>query len=202
MQERETGFTLIELLILMFWILCFSLLDGMVRHCLGLTAPVRGVNVTFLLGCLVCFATGLTLAQKHIGKQTTALMFGIPFGVAMLSVCFLRSWKETGYFVDFASGFYVPVLALWTIILLWIVLDSFPVCSSGQCRRRRDFAVSGSCYYSNKDRPVDGSTEYKCKCGDEYVRRGKRFMALDSERNPHHYKKLVGFHKWADDMDQ
>jgi hypothetical protein len=27
-------------------------------------------------------------------------------------------------------------------------------------------------------------------------------MALDSERMPRPYKKLIGFHKWVDDLDQ
>jgi hypothetical protein len=27
-------------------------------------------------------------------------------------------------------------------------------------------------------------------------------MALDSERTPRPYKKLIGFHKWVDDLDQ
>jgi len=200
MRKSDTGFTLLDLLIMMFWLMCCTFLDVMIRHYIGNAAPVKGVPIAFLMGYILCFATGL-FAERHIGKRT-AFIFGIPFGVAILSGCFLRYRKETVYFTDFAFGFYAPVLWVWTFILLSILLDSFPSCSVGKCRGRRDYVVSESCYYGNKDRPVDGSTEYKCKCGDEYVRRGKKFMALDSEHNPHPYKKLVGFHKWADDIDQ
>jgi len=202
MRKSDTGFTLLDLLMMMFWVLCCMLLDVMTRHCLGIATPSSGLLAVFLLGYFVCFVASLILSGKHMRKWATALIFCLPLCVAILFVCFLRHWWEMVFFVDFAFGFYAPVLWLWTFILLSILLDSFPVCSSGKCRGKRDFAVSPSCYYSNEDRPVDGLTEYKCKCGDEYVRRGKRFMALDSERNPHPYKKLVGFHKWADDTDQ
>jgi len=202
-RKDETGFTLIELLIVMFWMTCCMLLDGVIQNYLN--HPAAGAVVPFLLllvGFVVCFATGWFVSEKLLGKRATVVVFCIPFCLAVLSTSLLRDWKGTAYVVHFASGFYSPVLSVWTLAMLSIVIDTFPVCSAGKCRGRQDFTVSESCYYSNKDRPADGSIEYRCKCGDEYVRRGEQFMTLDSGRTPHPYKKLVGFHKWADDTEE
>jgi hypothetical protein len=177
------------------------MLDAIIRHRLGIAAS-GSPPVAFFLGYIVCFFAGIIFSQKSMGKRITILIFCIPFCTGMLSVCLLRNWKDPIYLLEFALGFYVPVLWFWTMILLSILLDPFPACRSGNCRGSKDFTVSETCYYSNKNRPVDGSVEYKCKCGDEYVRRGKKFMALDPERRPNPYKKLIGFHKWADDTER
>jgi hypothetical protein len=194
--------TLIDLLIMMFWTLCCMLLDLPIRHYLGVAVPRGGPPLEPITGIVIGSVLPLYLDSKHAPKQLLAVLMGAPLWMALLSVCLLRHWVVTFHMAEFALGFYVPTLWWSTEILLWIVFDLFPTCKSGKCRGRRDFF--GDTALPQREQEGDSSRwiAYKCQCGDGYLRCGKKFMVLDSERTPHPYKKLIGFHKWADDLDQ
>ena len=201
MGQATAGFTLIDLLIFMFLELCSMLLDVLIRRCLGIPIADMAILPAFFLGFFLCAAISFYLDTKHAGPRVTRTVLAIPFCSALASV-FLAHWKDRSYLIDFAFGFYVPVLWWFTMLLLSIAFNPFPTCKAGKCDGRRDYTIAESSRYGSKNRPVDGSVEYNCRCGDAYLRCGKQFMALDSERARHPYKKLIGFHKWADDLDQ
>jgi hypothetical protein len=200
MDKREAGFALIELLFLMFWELCVMFLDALIQH--RLSPPRPGMAVLHMFGFFSCAVVGLFLGSKHAGKRFAIFVLSIPFGAALLSLCLARHWEGTARLIDFGFGFSVPLLFIGTLTLISIIFDSFPVCMGGKCHKRRHFTVAESSRYDSKDRPTDGSIEYVCQCGGQYLRRGKQFMTLASDRQPHPYKKLIGFRKWTNDTDQ
>jgi hypothetical protein len=194
--------TLIDLLLMMFWVVVCMLLDFPTRHYLGVPVPREHLPLGPVVGLVMGMALPFYLGAKHVRKQPFSVLMSIPFCMALLSMCFLRRWIATVHIADFALGFYVPILWWGTKILLWIVFSPFPICKNGKCRGMnsffRDVALSQGKQVEAANQPI----VYTCRCGDEYVRCGKRFMALDSERTPQPYKRLVGFHRWADDPDQ
>jgi hypothetical protein len=75
------------------------------------------------------------------------------------------------------------------------------------CRQRECQGADYESYGSDLNRFGSGMFCYRCKCGDYYVRFGKRFMQghFDEEQRPTYlsaYKKLIGFRKWGDDQQE
>jgi hypothetical protein len=194
--------TLIDLLIAMFWTLCCSLLDLPIRHYLGLPVPHESQSPGFIAGVVIGILLPLYLDAKHVRKRPFAVLMSIPLCVALLSICFLRACIVTFHIIEFALGFYVPILWWGTKILLWVVFNPFPTCKNGKCCGIHDFLRDVELPEGKQVEGTNQPIAYKCRCGDEYLRSGKQFMALDSERTPRPYKKLIGFHKWVDDLDQ
>ena len=112
-----------------------------------------------------------------------AFSLGKPFGLIGFIVCYLL-------------GVIVAYLLTWLILVeRALFFYPLPVCQQGKCQDSNYQWPVGTFYGF-----LWGVYRYRCKCGDEYVRVGKRFMKLlpDGERRP--YKKLTGFRKWEDDQ--
>jgi hypothetical protein len=111
-----------------------------------------------------------------------------------------------------------PVIFLFLCIFAWAVLLGrlllfipFPPCKKGKCHSIDDYSwFMGSFFGKCKW----GTYWYKCHCGDQYLRRGKRFMEFIPEvvvppspwininkGTTRPYKKLISFRKWADDTE-
>jgi hypothetical protein len=72
-----------------------------------------------------------------------------------------------------------------------------PLCRQGKCYRfGQDYVWRLGTLFGYETK---GIYLYRCRCGDTYIREGKRFMALLPDDTTRPYKKLVGFRKWEDD---
>jgi|SRR5580658_5407114 hypothetical protein len=119
----------------------------------------------------------------------------------LLGLALERTWGKLGFFVGFVVGMMGGVIVLWAVLLgrllLWFPL---PICRRGRCHRfGKDYEWRSGTIYGWEGK---GLYLYVCKCGDKYIRRAGRFMEVlpDGTRRP--YQKLVGFRRWADDLDQ
>lgn len=111
----------------------------------------------------------------------------------------LHRWVGfTGYLVGFPLGSFLAIFVTWAVLLGRIaLLYPFPLCQMGQCRGFGQYVwMRGTIYGYERG----GRYRYRCKCGDEYVRRGKRFMHVLANGTEAPYKKLIGFRKWEDDV--
>jgi hypothetical protein len=107
-----------------------------------------------------------------------------------------RSWGAVGYIVGFPAGFAGAFMLTWAVIVGRIlVLYPFPVCRQGKCRGFRQFAWRLGTIHGWEEW---GLHRYRCQCGDQYIRRGRRFNQLLPDGKELPYKRLVGFRTWAD----
>ena len=135
-------------------------------------------------------------------RLTLPRLLGTTFWIVcgMLLALYLgKSWGVVGNCIGFTIGLAGVILFTWLILLGRILLFlPFPPCRQGKCHRLGDYVWrQGTIYGWEKW----GVYSYRCKCGDYYVRDRKRFMQLLSDGTKQPYKKLIGFRKWADDLD-
>ncbi len=115
-------------------------------------------------------ALGYTLAIRLNERWGLYTWIGIPASIALV---YLLLW----------------VLSLMRIILIF----PLPPCKQGLCRGIDGYTwVMGHIY----GRERRGTFHYWCKCGDEYVREGKRFFYVCPDGTRQIYMTLVGFRKW------
>lgn len=115
----------------------------------------------------------------------------------ILSSLLGRAWGIFGYAVGFLAGFSGAFLLTWLILVtLSVLLKPWPECQRGKCRTFRGYVWKrGSIYGWEKG----GIFRYRCKCGDEYVRKGDRFLQVLSDGTMHPYKRYERG-KWVDDV--
>lgn len=120
-----------------------------------------------------------------------------------------------GLGVPMVVGSLFVFAALWAFQLGHILLFyPFPSCRNGTCRSIDDYFWHVPTIYG---RMMWGVYLYRCRCGNHYVRCGKKFMEIlpnapringaiwkrpilaDQTTRP--YKKLTGFRRWSDDFD-
>jgi hypothetical protein len=103
-----------------------------------------------------------------------------------------------GHWIGYIIGVLVVLIVLWLILLGHVVLFfPFTSCRQGKCHGIEDYRWYIGTIYG---RVSCGTYRYRCRCGDEYVRQGNRFMEVLPDGTKRPYKKLVGFRKWADDI--
>jgi hypothetical protein len=101
------------------------------------------------------------------------------------------------YWIGYPVGFVVVFLLAWAVLLGRILLlFPFPSCRHGKCHSIDDYTWNWGSLFG---REAWGVYYYKCKCGHQYIREGKRFMEILSDGTKCPYKKLIGFRKWTDD---
>jgi len=151
------------------------------------------------------------LIYAFLGKNFFSMLRAILMIVCtMLLGDFLKISCGTGW-ISYAIAFFAIYFLSWAFLLGRILLFfPFPVCRKGKCNSIDDYSwfhgtFFGKCKW--------GVYWYKCHCGDQYLRRGKRFLFIPEPKNPpspwvdirkgttRPYKKLVGFRKWADDTE-
>ena len=114
-----------------------------------------------------------------------------------LAIFLGKSWSVLGYTVGFLVGSIGAFTLTWAILLGHILLFfPFPTCRQGRCNCIADYVwKKGTIYGWEKG----GVYRYRCKCKDQYIRHGKKFMEVLPDGTRRSYKKLVGFRKWADE---
>jgi hypothetical protein len=132
--------------------------------------------------------------------------------VAALLAIFLKNHFGISDWIGFPIVFVVMCLLIWAVLLGRLLLFvPFPSCRKGKCHSIDDYSwfhgtFFGKCKW--------GVYWYSCRCRDQYLRRGKRFMEFIPEPKDspspwvdirkgttRPYKKLIGFRKWADDTE-
>ena len=107
---------------------------------------------------------------------------------------------QFGYWLFAFLGLFAGLLISWAFLrsrILW--LFPFPICQQGRCTKMgQDYVWRLGTLYGYEQ---NGLYLYKCRCGDFYLREGKRFMRLLEGDTLSPYKRLVAFRKWADDSD-
>lgn len=115
---------------------------------------------------------------------------------AILSILFGRASGVFGYMIGFLAGFSGAFLLTWVILVtLNVLLKPWPECRSGQCRTFRGYVWKRNSIYGWEK---GGIFRYRCKCGDEYVRDGNRFLQVLSDGTTRPYKRYEDG-KWVDD---
>jgi hypothetical protein len=96
-------------------------------------------------------------------------------------------------------AFFFILLLLWAISLGWILIFfPFPRCKQNRCRSIEDYTWIMGRIYGYECRK---GYYYRCKCNNEYVRKGKRFMhVVDDIEQP--YLILESFRNWKIDDQQ
>ena len=125
---------------------------------------------------------------------------------------FLKKSLGIPKWVGCPGSFLIVCFVAWAVLLGRILLFvPFPPCRKGKCHNIDDYTwFMGSFFGKYKW----GVYWYRCQCGDQYLRHGKRFMEFIPEvteppsqwvdinkGTTRPYKKLVGFRKWADDAE-
>jgi hypothetical protein len=118
--------------------------------------------------------------------------------VFLLADFLKKSWG-IGPWIGYSIGFVIVFFLSWAILLGHILLFfPFPSCRQRKCHSIDDYTWNIGSFLG---REGWGVYSYKCECGNEYVREGKRFMEVLPDGTKRPYKKLIGFRKWADDLD-
>lgn len=109
-----------------------------------------------------------------------------------------KKWGAIGYISGFALGTYGAFCLTWLVLVTRnVLLRPFPVCRQGKCRTFREYVWKrGSIYGWEKG----GIFRYRCRCGDEYLRVGKRFLQVLDDGATRPYKKYQRGGKWVDDI--
>jgi len=157
----------------------------------------------------VFFVDVLIGGHRNVIRLLRTIFFGV---LAVLLGDFLkRSWGISEW-IGYPIVFVAICFLAWAILLGRILLFfPFPPCRKGRCHRIDDYSwFMGSFFGKCKW----GVYWYQCSCKDQYIRRGKKFMEFIPEvteptsqwvninkGTTHPYKKLVGFCKWADDLE-
>lgn len=116
-------------------------------------------------------------------------------GVSLASYCG-NSWGAFGYAVGFAVGLGVAITLTWLFFLGRIlVFFPFPICRNGKCRSIRDYVWKKGTVYGWEG----GVYQYKCRCGERYVRKRRQFLEVLPDGTIRPYKKLTRFRRWTDD---
>ena len=147
------------------------------------------------------FFTGVLLnsvrLQSGLMNGFSSFIIWVASG-AILGASFARPWGIEGRCVGSLLGFLIASVLTWAIWLGRILLFyPFPACRLEKCRGIEDYRWSMDAIFGRVGR---GVYLYSCKCGDEYIREGKRFMEILPDGNKRPHKILVGFRKWVDDV--
>ena len=107
-----------------------------------------------------------------------------------------KAWGAIGYVLGFLAGIAIAFLLTWiTILTRNVLLVPFPICRRGKCQTFRDYVWKRGTIYG---REKGGIYRYRCRCGDEYIRDGNRFIEVLSDGTMRRYKKYQRGH-WLDE---
>jgi hypothetical protein len=88
-------------------------------------------------------------------------------------------------------------LFVWAVSIGRLLLFfPFPSCCNGKCRDITAYEWRIGYIYGRKEW---GVYHYRCRCGDEYIREGKRFLRVLPDGSKEPYMILTGFRKWEKD---
>lgn len=116
---------------------------------------------------------------------------------ASLAVIVRFRWGWPGLAAAFPLGICLGACIVEVLWRLLVFLRPWPQCRRGNCRQSTDYLYpEGSLYGYDEEAQA---WRLKCRCGDQYLFDGKRFMELTKDNRRLPYKRLVGLRKWTDD---
>lgn len=129
----------------------------------------------------------------------TMLLLGIFWGTcgALLSYEMGESLGMIGYIVGYVTGAAASYLFTWILTVGRLrFFFPLPVCRRGCC-----------CGYDNYHWPISTiygweiwrTYRYRCRCEDEYLRIGKKFLEVLPDEETRPYKRMTSFRCWVDD---
>ena len=122
------------------------------------------------------------------------VIFGRLLGNQLENLCGLA-----GCWAGYIIGFMAVLIIIWLAFLGHISLfPRFTTCRKQKCHRIHDYGWPIGAIYG---RVGWGVYRFGCRCGDEYICEGKKFLEILPDGTKRPYKKLIGFRKWADDLD-
>ncbi|WP_124327403.1 hypothetical protein [Desulfonema ishimotonii] len=115
--------------------------------------------------------------------------------------CFIAKALNGFIGINFLIGsiwaFLFILLLLWAISLgRLLIFFPFPSCRQKKCNNINDYTWTMGQIYG---REKWGVHRYWCRCGDEYVRQGKRFMRILPDGTKQPYMILGSFRNWQTD---
>src|SRR3984957_16397120 len=92
---------------------------------------------------------------------------------------FVKKTFEIPEWVAMAVSFVVVFSVAWILLLMRLLLFvPFPTCKKGKCSNIDDYSFFHGTFFG---KCKWGVYWYKCRCGDQYLRRGKKFMEFIPE---------------------
>ena len=159
------------------------------------------------------WSLGVFVLYALFGKTlvSTLRSYGFVAIAVILAMYFKKRW-ELSLWIEVPIALIFLYLLVWAFLLVrLLVFVPFPYCRKGKCHSIDDYAW---CHGQFFGKFRWGVYWYQCRCGDQYLRRGKRFMDFIPEvqvrpspwininkGTTHPYKRLVGFRKWAEDVE-
>jgi hypothetical protein len=100
-------------------------------------------------------------------------------------------WYSWGGFllggIGLVVAFYLVIFVCYLVrAFIWIGIPSIPKCRNGSCRKND--------YHPVEIKP--GKWVERCKCGDYYEKRGRRFVRVEKDGNIKPYLKWIPFLGW------
>ncbi|GEM_PF-2495425 len=119
------------------------------------------------------------------------------FAIGVFMAKALNRFAGITVWIGTALAFLFILLLLWSISLGWLLIFfPFPPCRQKKCNNINDYTwIMGRIYGREKW----GVCRYWCRCGDEYIRKGKKFMRVLSDGTEQPYMILYNFRKWQTD---
>lgn len=115
----------------------------------------------------------------------------------VVSRIFEKCFGNIGYPLGFLAGFSTAFLLTWLVLVSkYLLLKPFPECRRGKCRTFRGYIWKRGTIYG---REKGGEFRYRCRCGDEYVRSGCRFLLVLKDGTLLPYKRHESGKTWVDE---
>jgi len=123
-----------------------------------------------LLSVICWLALGVVLAEKLNRFMSISFWVAVPFAVTFV------------------------LLLIWAVSIGWVLLFfPFPSCRKGKCCNISDYTWGMGRIYG---REKWGVYHYWCRCGDEYIHKGKQFLQVLPDGTKRPYMTRTGFRTW------
>ncbi|HEY3332639.1 MAG TPA: hypothetical protein VGK19_21590 [Capsulimonadaceae bacterium] len=141
------------------------------------------------------YAFGLPHLVIAAGAVTTGAVIGVGFAALLGKYGPWAMWSVA--IISFVIGTSLAAIACLGIVEQYIHhFVAFPTCRKGACSTWRSYSFPAATIYGWKG---IGCSHYRCECGDEYLRLGRRFFSLTSDATIVNYKRLDWHGHWVDD---
>ena len=98
--------------------------------------------------------------------------------------------------LGFVVGLGVAVYASWApLLIIMLLFFPMPPCRSGRSRTIFGYQWNPMNIFGYTGK---GVFLYRCRCGDTYIRIGRRVVNIEIEGKVSPYKELKGFYTWID----
>lgn len=141
--------------------------------------------LAFLLEALIGGAAGLWRFLRTVSIMMVGMFLASVFGGP----------RDAAFWIAAPFSVVLVCLFLWAVSLSRLLLFfPFPSCRNGRCRGISAYYWSLGTTYG---RERWGVYRYRCCCGDEYIREGKRFFFVRPDGSKQPYMTLTDFRTWT-----